>query len=131
MLFKVLHILDPIVFDGVRMRAEEIVAIFHSFGQDPVYFFVVGVVVNKVKHIDPVTSLANPLNSANPLLKPRRIPRQVYIDECPERLKIQTFAGCIRGHNKADSPITHGLLYVITLDAPPLSSEEKPRLSAS
>ena len=58
--------------------------------------------VNKVKHIDPVTSLTNPLDSADSLLKPRRIPRQVYINECPERLKIQTFAGGIRGHYKGN-----------------------------
>ena len=58
-------------------------------------------VVNKVKHIDPVASLTNPLDSADSLLKPRRIPRQVYINECPERLKIQTFAGGIRGRYKA------------------------------
>src|SRR5215469_11531361 len=125
MLFKLLYILNPIVFNRVWKRAKEVVAVFHSFGEYFINFFVVGIVVNKIKHIDPVASLANPLDSADPLLKSGWIPRQVHIDECPEGLKIETFAGCVSGHKKANSSITYGFLDIVALYTSPLPSEKE------
>nr|WP_322493548.1 hypothetical protein [Chloroflexus sp.] len=49
-------------------------------------FFVVGLLVDEVEHIDHWPTLAEAFNSPQPLGEPRGVPRQIDVDERAERL---------------------------------------------
>src|ERR1017187_1091003 len=125
MLFKSLNILNPIVLDRVWQRAEEIIAIPHSLGQDGVNLLVIGVVIDKVQHIDPIPSLADSFDSSDALFKPGGIPGQIHVNESPEGLQVQTFTCGIRSDNKPVLSITHCVLNVVALNTPPLATQEQ------
>ena len=90
-------ILDPIVLNGVRNAAEDVVGIFQPFGEHPVNLLVLGIAVNEVEHVDHFAGLAEPPDASEALFQSGGIPWQVNVDERAEGLKIQTFAGGVRG----------------------------------
>ena len=46
-----LDALDPIVFNGVRQAAEDVVAILHSARENLVDLFILGLVIDEIEHI--------------------------------------------------------------------------------
>ena len=60
--------------------------------------------------------LAEALDPPKPLLEPRRIPRQVDIDERAERLQVQALAGGVGRDDKADLALLDRRLDVLALD---------------
>ena len=50
---------------------------------------------------------AEALDASDPLFEPSRIPRQINIDHGAQRLKVETFAGCICSDHDADLVFSH------------------------
>src|SRR5690349_3711616 len=72
--------------------------------------------IDQVEHVHRPARLAKAFDASEALLESRWIPWQIYIDECAERLQVESFAGGVGGDDEANVSLLDGLLDVITLD---------------
>ena len=61
---------------------------FETAGDDLIDSFVPSVVIDQVEHVDAHPSLTKAFDAAKPLLKARRIPRQVDVDQRAQCLQV-------------------------------------------
>jgi len=73
-------------------------------------------VIHQVEHVHFQPALAKALDAAQSLLQPRRVPRQIYVDQRPKHLQVQALARRVGGDQQADFVPAHGGLDRLALD---------------
>jgi hypothetical protein len=114
-------IFDPIILDDVRQGAEEVVAVLHALGEAVIDPLIYCALVHEVRHFDAVFLLPVPLDAADPLFQPGRVPRQVHIDERCEGLEVQTLAGRVGRDDQTDLVVPYGFLDHFAVNRTPLA----------
>ena len=125
-LLQLLDALDPIVLDGVRQSAEDVITVLHTTREDLVYHLILGVVIDQIEHVHSTPRLAETFDTPQSLFEPRWVPRQVNVDEGAKGLKVQAFTGRVGRHDQADLPLLHGFLDVLALDRSEVLTPEQP-----